>query len=96
MIKKMKDIVWIYVCLFLLFCGCTAEEYTSGALSGDAVRVRMLASAMTEGEISDAENQINEVSGFRFEGGILREVFTSMTPDVSGFLQFRAYFPHFQ
>lgn len=89
MIKKMKDIVWIYVCLFLLFCGCTAEEYTSGALSGDAVRVRMLASAMTEGEISDAENQINEVSGFRFEGGILREVFTSMTPDVSGFLQFK-------
>lgn len=89
MIKKMKDIVWIYVCLFLLFCGCTAEEYTSGALSGDAVRVRMLASAMTEGEISDAENQINEVSGFRFKGGILREVFTSMTPDVSGFLQFK-------
>ena len=89
MIKKMKDIVWIYVCLFLLFCGCTAEEYTSGALSGDAVCVRMLASAMTEGEISDAENQINEVSGFRFEGGILREVFTSMTPDVSGFLQFK-------
>lgn len=88
MMKKMKDIVWIYGCLLLFFCGCTAEERVADSWSGDVVRVRMLASAMTEGEVSDTESQINEVTGFRFDGGVLKEVFTSMNPDVSGFLQF--------
>lgn len=89
MMMNMKNIVWIYACLLLLFCGCTAEEYVSGSLSGEGVRVRMQASAMAEGENSDTENQINEVTGFRFVEGVLKEVFASMSPDVAGFLQFK-------
>ena len=87
----MKNIVWIYGCLLLFFCGCTAEENVSGSSSGDGdmVSVRMLASAMSEGEVSDVESQINEVIGFRFEDGMLKEVFNSMKPDVSGILQFK-------
>ena len=89
MIKRMKNIVWIFGCLLLFFCGCTAEENVSGSLSGDMVSVRMLAAAMSEGEVSDVETQINEVIGYRFEDGMLKEVFSSMKPDASGILQFK-------
>ena len=85
MVKDLKNVLWVCSCLFLLLCGCTAEEGVQDALPEGTVEVRLLASRMTEGEVSDAECRINEVVCFRFEDGVLQEIFDSLTPDTEGF-----------
>ena len=39
---------------------------------------------MAEGETSNSESVVNEVEGFRFEGGMLKEVFDRLNPDTEG------------
>lgn len=89
MIKNLKSVLWVCSCLFLLLCGCTAEEGVQDALPEGTVGVRLLASRMTEGEVSDAECRINEVVCFRFEDGVLQEIFDSLTPDATGVCHFQ-------
>ncbi len=89
MMAKIKNIGWICGCFFLMLCGCTAEEGVSGVLSEGTVNVRLLASAMMEGEASDTECQVYEVAGFRFEDGMLKEIFDSLTPTAEGIYQLR-------
>lgn len=89
MMVNIRNIGWICGCFFLMLCGCTAEEGVKGALSEGTVNVRLLASAMMEGEASDAECQVNEVTGFRFEDGVLKEIFDTLTSNAGGLYQLR-------
>lgn len=54
--------------------------------STQVLKINFLASSMVTGETDDNECIINELEGFRFEDGLLKERFTNLQPDKSGSL----------
>lgn len=82
--NKIKSIAWICSLLILFFCSCNSDDNIQGTLPAGTVGVRLMAAGMAEGEASDAECRVNEVQGFRFEDGVLAEVFDRLNPDAEG------------
>lgn len=82
--NKIKNIGWICSLLVLFFCSCSSDDNIQGTLPAGTVGVRLMAVGMAEGETSDAESRVNEVQGFRFEEGILEEIFDRLNPDADG------------
>lgn len=48
------------------------------------VSVRLMTAGMSDGQASNAESAVNEVQGFRFEEGILEEIFDRLNPNNEG------------
>lgn len=84
MMDKMKNIIYICGALLLFFCGCTEESRLRETSPEGALEVRLTAMGMLEGETSGVESVVNEVAGFRFEEGVLKEVFEKLVPDGEG------------
>lgn len=80
----MKNIIGVCTLLLLFLCGCSAEDSMQQELPEGAIGVRLIAMGMAEGETSNSESVVNEVEGFRFEGGMLKEVFDRLNPDTEG------------
>ena len=80
----MKNIIGVCTLLLLFLCGCSAEDSMQQELPEGAIGVRLIAMGMAEGETSNSESVVNEVEGFRFEGGMLKEVFDRLNPDTDG------------
>lgn len=82
--NKIKNIGWICSLLVLFFCSCSSDDNIQGTLPAGTVGVRLMAVGMAEGETYDAESRVNEVQGFRFEEGILEEIFDRLNSDADG------------
>ena len=82
--NKMKSIIGVCTLLLLFLCGCNAEDSIQQELPAGTIGVRLVAMGMAEGETSNSESVVNEIEGFRFEDGMLREVFDRLSPDTEG------------
>lgn len=80
----MKNIIGVCTLLLLFLCGCSAEDSMQQELPEGTIGVRLIAMGMAEGETSNSESVVNEVEGFRFEGGMLKEVFDRLNPNTEG------------
>lgn len=74
-------LVNILSALLLIFLySCSDDSISSGNSSGDAVAAR-LSLLSTSGSETDA---VENVSAYRFDGGILAEVFDTLEPGTDG------------
>lgn len=81
---KMKNIAWICILLVSVFCSCNSNDDIQGQLPEGTISIRLMTAGMAEGQASDTESAVNEVQGFRFEEGVLEEVFDRLRPDSEG------------
>ena len=77
-----KQTIWLWILLIFCLYGCNQEETAQmGTLN-----IRLLATGMSTGETTDSEYQINEIEGFLFENGILKEKLTNLILGENGML----------
>jgi len=82
--SKIRNLIGVCSLMILFLCGCNSDNDIQGRLPEGTIGVRLIASGMAEGETSDAECRVNEVEGFRFEEGVLEEIFDRLNPDSEG------------
>lgn len=80
----MKYPIYLYTLLLFVFYGCYAEEKFSSQPA--TLNIQLLASNMSSGTAIPNEFQLNDVVGFRFENGVLKEQFSQLVPDENGML----------
>lgn len=67
---------------------CDVQDDMPAMGEDGAVAVRLVPQSMMEGTASDAESRVNTLSGYRFENGVLDEVFSGLTVDDDGICRF--------
>lgn len=67
-----------------LTAGCGKKEIIAGALAGDGVTARLKVTGLTGVSEDNQGGEVENLKGFRFEDGILKEIFPSLTVDEAG------------
>lgn len=72
------------VLLPLLMAGCHADTAWDGIDAHTGTTVRLLATEPAGTQTGNEDAQLNDIRIYRFDGGILKEVFGPMTPEKDG------------
>lgn len=81
--KRKEIIVWYAWCV-LLFASCTRDNEIVSSLPGDGyIAARIVVDGM-EGNASEADAHVAGLQGYRFEGGVLKEIITSFRKEADG------------
>lgn len=84
MTDKIKHTAWICILMISVFCSCNSNDDMQQPIPEGTVSVRLMTAGMSDGQASNAESAVNEVQGFRFEEGILEEIFDRLNPNNEG------------
>lgn len=88
MIRKINKIL-LWTAFLPLLIGCQTDDMVQETIPEGIVTARLAAQGMTEGNASDEESKLNTLQGYRFDDGVLSEVFQDLKVDADGVCRFR-------